>query len=78
MKEVNGWKRYVVNPDSNFFPVFSKVIKEVEHGKDILTISVINKARSAATKTQIKDLFRFEFDWQGDDICGIEVFKKEG
>ncbi len=78
MEELNGWKRCIVTTESNFFPIFSKAIKSVKPGREVLTISVINKARSTATKTQIKDLFRFEFDWQGDDICGIEVFKKEG
>lgn len=77
MEKENEWKRYIISTESNFFSIFSKVIKEVEPGKETITISVINKARSMAIKTQVKELFKFEFEWQGDDICGIEVFRKE-
>lgn len=77
MKQSNEWKRVVVTPDSHFFPVFQSAIKKVEPGKERMTIKVINKKKSAAIRTKVNDTFRFEFEWQGDDVCSIDVFKKE-
>jgi len=75
-EEVKEWKRYIVTTDSFFFPVFQSVIKQVEPGKESVTINVINKIKSMALKQVIKDTFKLEFSWYDEECCGIEVFKK--
>jgi len=74
--EVKDWKRFVVTPDSSFFPIFQRAIKDVKPGTETITISIINKIRSESLKQTIKDTFKFEFSWQDEEVCGIEVFKK--
>lgn len=74
----NKWEPFIITPSSTFFPVFSKAIKMVEFGKDSLEISVVNQDKSSKLKKVVKEKFRFIFDWQDKDICGVEVFRKMG
>jgi hypothetical protein len=70
------WIPYNVHTDSSFFPIFLKVIKQVESNQQTVTISTINKERSQSLHKEVKDIFRFIFDWQDENICGILVFKR--
>jgi len=72
------WKRYPIYSDSPFFPIYSKVIKQVPQGKEDITITTINKDRSNKVKSEVKEVFKFVFDYQDDDesICGVEVYKQ--
>lgn len=72
------WRRITVTPESNIFPIFQKAIKQVPYEKESLTINVINKVKSAASKKQVKETFKFIFNWIDEDTCGIELFKKIG
>lgn len=72
------WRKYSIGSDSALFPVFSKAIKQVQYDKKELTISIINKERSKKCKARIKETFKFLFDWQDEDTCGIEIYKKIG
>lgn len=76
--EENNWVRIIISSDSDFFPIFQNVIKQVEFGKEFVLVNVINKERSVNLKKECKDQFKFVFDWQNKDTCGIEVFKKIG
>jgi len=64
----NGWVRYVVGPESTFFPVLQKYMREVKHGKESLEIASRDGRKH----------FKFVFDWVGENQCGIEVFRKIG
>jgi len=66
-----------ISPDSSFFPVFQKLIKQVESGTETRTIKVLNQVKSAKLRQQSFDFFEFNFDWQSEDICGIDVYKIE-
>lgn len=68
-------KRFIVNETCSFFPVFSKVIKQVNYPQESVIISVKNQQRSEALKQEVKDKFKFTFDWINEDQCGIEVFR---
>jgi hypothetical protein len=69
-------KRITITPESSYFPIFQKVVKEIGNDKSEVKIQFINKARSAKIKQEVKETLLFKFDWQTDDICGIEVFKE--
>lgn len=72
------WKRIIVTPESNFFSVFCKAIKNTKKEKETMTIKVIDRNRSNRLKKEIYDLYKFQFDWQDDNVVGIEVYKKVG
>jgi hypothetical protein len=69
------WKPFHVDFNSSFMPIFSKVIKTIEDKKEDLTIAVINRDKSNKLKMEVKEHFKFIFDWS-DENLGIEVFKK--
>jgi hypothetical protein len=73
--ENNKWIRFIIDSNSNFFPVFQQVIKQVKPEKDNVIIKVLNKEKSQKLKMEYKEHFKFVFDWQENNICGIEVFK---
>jgi hypothetical protein len=68
-------RRIHITPESSFFHIFQKVIKQVTPNQSSVTIRVINKVKSAACKTEVKDTFQFNFDWIDENTCGIEVFE---
>lgn len=73
-----SWKRMIMNSDSPYFPVFLQIIKSVPFGEKSVTKTLINKKRSQTMRKEMKERFRFDFEWQDDDdsICGIEVYKE--
>lgn len=66
-KEEDGWKRVIVNTDSPFFPIFQKIVKnsKLQHPYNVATVD-------------IKDwgIYKFEMEWQDENICAVEVLKK--
>jgi hypothetical protein len=61
----------LVNPvyKTELFNLFQKVIKSVQYPKDELTIKTMNR--------QQKELmFKFKFEWQDENICGIDMFQR--
>jgi len=56
-------KRIYVNPNSGFFGVFQKVIKQVKYPIETITI-IANQEK-----------YKFIFQWQDENICGVDVFK---
>lgn len=70
----DNWKRYILTTDSSFFPIFQQVIKQSE-GKDSLIVSVINKERSIKLRKEIRDQYRFVFQYQENDVCGIDIYQ---
>lgn len=58
------WKRRAIEKGNKFFPIFQRVIKSVEYPKEQIKIKYNNQ------------LYKFVFEWQNKDICGIEVFER--
>lgn len=61
------WKRIVVDTDTEFFRnVFQQVIKHprAQYPKDEVSITAENRQ------------YKFKFEWQDSDICGIEVYEE--
>lgn len=74
---INGWKSQPIVPGSNVFNLTQKVMEKIQPQQKSITIQVINKERSRNLRTPIKDTYRFNFEWQSEDIHSIEVYKKE-
>jgi len=72
------WRRIVLVPDSSLFSFICNKIKEVQPGEKSLDLPVINKRKSQRSGREIKETYRIDFQWQNDDVCGFDVFKKEG
>jgi len=70
------WKRYSLTTESAFFPIFQQVIRQSD-GKDAIIVGVLNKERTDKLKgLECRDHYRITFEWQDQDICGIDIFKK--
>lgn len=89
--EDNGWVKYPITTSSFFFPIFQQVLRQTQTGTESVNIVVVNKDRSQKIRQEVKENFKFVFDWQlkndsstsacvddGEDceICGVEVFKQ--
>lgn len=71
------WKRIIITPESNLMNLFCYVIKKVNPGQNLLIATILNQDKSNKLKKEIKETYKFCFDWQDDnEICGIELFKK--
>jgi len=70
------WNRYTMTRDCAFFPIFARVIKQVEFGKESIMVRVVHKERTEKIKKPCHDLFKLVFEWQDENVCGIDVFKK--
>jgi hypothetical protein len=70
-------KQLTINPDSSFFPIFSKAIKAINYPKKEMTIQVLDKQRSSILHKQVFDKYKFMCDWQSEEICGVDVFQLE-
>ena len=68
-------KRIIVTETCKLFPVFTKVIKQIAYPQESVMIAVTNQMRSQSLKTSIKDKFKFVFDCQDENQCGVEVFQ---
>jgi hypothetical protein len=74
------WKKCLISFDSPFYKVYSQVIKKVSFGQKEIVIAVINKERSQNLKIEVKENFKFVFDWQDEvgDIVGVELYQLIG
>jgi hypothetical protein len=72
-------KQIIINPDTSFFPIFQKVIKQSKYPNKEMTIKILDKERSLKVKKNIFNYYLFKFDWQDDnhDISGVDVYLKE-
>ena len=71
------WKPYVVTPTDIFFPILQQVLKQVGPDKKAVNVGVVNKERSAKLKTEIKDVYHLDLQWEEDgSVCGVDVSKQ--
>lgn len=73
----NMEKRIIVQPDTFFFNnVFTPVCKQMHYDKKEVTIIAVNKERSEKLKREVKDKYRFVFDYpeNNDEVVGTEIF----
>ena len=70
------WQDITVVPESNFFPVYQQVLKQMDKSKNSIQILVNNPDRSNKLRREVKDSYKFFFDWIDDDTCKINVMKK--
>lgn len=70
------WKRIIISPESNLMDLFCQAIKKVNPNQNRLRATIVNQERTNKLKKEVKDIYEFHFDWQDENICGIEVFKK--
>jgi len=61
------WKRVIISPNTPFFSIFQKIIKNEKTTYPINEVTVDIKEQG---------LHKFIFDWQDENITGIEVYKK--
>ena len=59
------YREIFVSPGTPFFGIFQKVMKQVTHPKEFVSIRVADKEN-----------FKFVFDWQDENTVGISVFKE--
>jgi hypothetical protein len=71
------WHRVTLSPESPIFDLMQKVVEKIEHGKKSITVRVINKDKSRSLFMEVKETFKFVFDWQSADQCSVEAFKGE-
>lgn len=71
------WKPYVVTPTDAFFPILQQVLKQVGTDKNAINVAVLNKERSAKLKTEIKDIYHLDLQWEENgQVCGVDVSKQ--
>jgi hypothetical protein len=71
-------KRIAVDTNSNFFHnVFVKVVRQVKYPKTDVTVSVVDSDRSAKIRQEVKDSYKFVFDYpeENETIVGVEVYR---
>jgi hypothetical protein len=61
--------------DSHLFPAICKVLKNLHEDKSSITISVVNKERTAKLKTEIKEIYKIEIDKLSDIQDGVNIFR---
>ena len=70
-------KRFIVDTESLFFDkIYNQVCKQIRYPKEQVTITTINQRKSNNRKQEVKEAFRFVFDYpdNNDEIVGVEVF----
>ena len=70
-------QRITIDYNSFFFNnVFTPVCKQMHHPKTDVTIVVVNKERSQKNRREVKEKYKFIFDYpeDNDEIVGVEVF----
>ena len=70
------WKRMVISPNSPFFTPFMQIVRQVKMGQEVVKKTIINRVRSKQARQEVRETYRFDFDWQDEDICGVEVYKE--
>jgi hypothetical protein len=71
-------KRYDINFNSLFFyNVVQKILPQIKHPTAEVHVAVVNKERSEKLKTEIKNHYKFVFDYPEDnnEVMGLEVFE---
>ena len=58
------WKRKIIDKYDPFYRIFQAAIKKVNYPKDELTIKVKDQ------------FFKFLFQWEDENQCGIEVMEE--
>jgi hypothetical protein len=70
------WIPISITNESYLYPLFQQAMQHIKPGQTTLIATTINKERTDKLKQEMKDTFRFEFEWQDENVCGIDVFKK--
>jgi hypothetical protein len=65
VEQPKQFREIFVHPGTPFFGIFQKVMKQVTHPKEFVSIRVADKEN-----------FKFVFDWQDENTVGISVFKE--
>ncbi len=61
------WQWITVSPSSKLFPMVQKVMRQVPYPKETVTIQ---------TKGKDINKYKFDFQWQNEDVCGIDIYKE--
>ncbi len=67
-----NYKPKVINTTDPFFNIFQKVIKETPYPEKTKKI----KAKQHFKGRLIEKYFKFDFQWQDENICGVDVFEE--
>lgn len=78
---MDNWIQIYPAPGTVLFnQIYQKVLKDerFQYPSEGHEVSLVNKARSEAMKTEIRESFKIDIQWMGDEVCGIDVYKKVG
>jgi hypothetical protein len=70
------YRRIDITPESSLFSIFQQVIKQVKYPEKTKDIEVVNNELSQKLRTKIVEYYKFIFDWQDENTCSIDMFKK--
>lgn len=72
------WYRYYIDFNSYLFKIINDHLKKSNKNHKAINIHILNEDRMVKLKSSEKiiDDYKIILDWQEDDICGIEVYKK--
>jgi len=70
------WQPIIIVPESKLFEIMQSVLKNIEPKQETINIVVLNRKRSHAIKLEVKDYYKFIFNWQDESQCSVQCFKR--